>query len=47
MDVVSHKVWRSGNLIELSKTEFNLLLSIAQQRANRDTQTNWFRSLEH
>ncbi len=25
MDVVSHKVWRSGNLIELSKTEFNLL----------------------
>ncbi|MFW6712464.1 heavy metal response regulator transcription factor [Acinetobacter pittii] len=25
MDVVSHKVWRNGNLIELSKTEFNLL----------------------
>lgn len=25
MDLVRHKVWRSGNLIELSKTEFNLL----------------------
>ncbi|MEC6391592.1 heavy metal response regulator transcription factor [Acinetobacter pittii] len=25
MDVVGHKVWRNGNLIELSKTEFNLL----------------------
>ena len=25
MDMVGHKVWRSGNLIELSKTEFNLL----------------------
>ncbi|MEX7494844.1 winged helix-turn-helix domain-containing protein, partial [Acinetobacter baumannii] len=25
MDLVGHKVWRNGNLIELSKTEFNLL----------------------
>lgn len=48
MDMVGHKVWRSGNLIELSKTEFNLLRYLfAQQRANCDAQTNWFRSLEY